>query len=324
MNHTSTWQPSASIANLKQRAAILKTIRDFFATREVMEVETPLMCHTSVTDPFIQSIPALFQAHPSSLEQRFYLQTSPEYAMKRLLAAGSGPIYQLGKAFRQGEIGQVHNPEFTMLEWYRPGFDHHQLMDEMDDLLQLILKTEKAERISYADLFKAYLNINPHNTTVAELKTCADQHQLDIAIETTDVDTWLLLLLTHCIEPHMGKTKPCFLYDFPVTQAALAKIQPGNPPVASRFEVYFKGIELANGFHELQQVAEQRSRFEKNIAERKALQLTDMPIDEFFLAALSHGLPDCAGVALGIDRLVMLATQHDCLQDVISFDFVRV
>lgn len=321
---THTWQPSAPIMNLKQRAAILKTIRDFFDARGVMEVETPLLCHTSVTDPFIQSIPALFQAHPNAEEQRYYLQTSPEYAMKRLLAAGSGPIYQLGKAFRQGEVGQIHNPEFTMLEWYRPGFDHHQLMDEMDELLQLILKTNKAERISYADLFKTYLNIDPHHTSVAELAACAASRQLDVAIDTADIDTWLLLLLTHCIEPHMGKTTPCFLYDFPQSQAALARVQMGNPPVASRFEVYFKGVELANGFHELQQVTEQRARFEKNVIERKAQQLTNMPIDEFFLAALAHGLPDCAGVALGIDRLIMLATQHDCIQDVISFDFVRV
>lgn len=324
MNYSATWHPSASIPNLKQRADILKTIRHFFADRGVMEVETPLMCHTSVTDPFIQSIPALFQTHPGAEEQRYYLQTSPEYAMKRLLAAGSGPIYQLGKAFRQGEIGQIHNPEFTMLEWYRPGFDHHQLMDEMDDLLQLILNTNPAQRISYAELFQHHLQINPHDTSVEELAACAKTHQLDIAAEISDIDTWLMLLLTHCIEPTMGLTEPCFLYDFPVSQAALARVQPGTPPTASRFEVYFKGIELANGFHELQLVDEQRKRFEKNVLERQTQQLTDMPIDEFFLAALAHGLPDCSGVALGIDRLVMLAGQHQNIQEIISFDFLRV
>lgn len=319
-----SWQPSASISNLKQRALILKTIREFFAAHDVMEVETPLMCHTSVTDPFIQSIPALFQAHPTAEEQRYYLQTSPEYAMKRLLAAGSGPIYQISKAFRQGEIGHIHNPEFTMLEWYRPDFDHHQLMDEMDNLLQRILQTPPAERISYANLFQTHLQINPHHTSVDELARCANKLNIDVASNINDIDTWLMLLLSHYIEPEMGKNRPCFLYDFPISQAALAKVQPGNPPVAARFEVYYKGVELANGFYELQSAEEQRKRFEQNVSERKIQQLTDMPIDEYLLAALTHGLPNCSGVALGIDRLIMLAGQHDCIQNVISFDFSRI
>lgn len=316
------WEPSASLAVLRQRANILKMIRDFFAKQNVMEVETPLMCHTSVTDPFIQSIPALFQSQ-SFEESRYYLQTSPEYAMKRLLAAGSGAIFQIGKAFRQGEIGRYHNPEFTMIEWYRPGFDHHQLMNDVDALLQLVLHTPAAERISYADIFMLHLHVNPHFATIDELITCARDKNISIIGDIHDRDTWLQLLMSEYIEPRISLEKPCFIYDFPASQAALARIQPGNPPVASRFEVYFKGIELANGFHELQDANEQRHRFEKNRAARKDLGLHDILIDKFFLAALTHGLPDCSGVALGIDRLIMLATHSKQIADVLSFDFKR-
>jgi lysyl-tRNA synthetase class 2 len=319
----SSWQPSAAITNLRSRAKILQQIRDFFAGRNVLEVETPILCHTSVTDPFIQSIPALFQADLSATEQRCYLQTSPEYAMKRLLAAGSGAIYQISKAFRQGEMGRFHNPEFSMLEWYRPGFDHHQLMNEMDELLQLTLKTKPAIRQSYADLFIDHVGIDPHDCTIEELKIIASQHQLQIGSSITDKDTWLQLLLSEIIEPCLQGVQPFFIYDFPVTQAALARIQPTTPPVASRFEVYVNGVELANGFHELQDTKEQRKRFEKNLLLREQLGLAMLPIDEYLLAALEHGLPDCAGVALGIDRLVMLATQSQTISECISFDFSR-
>jgi lysyl-tRNA synthetase class 2 len=349
-----------------------------------LEVETPLMCHTSVTNPYIESIPVggpladplrLVRAtsdytqithrdtnnysnhapaanhgidncldHASATNRGmdncsadqgpkgrvrgnpispYYLQTSPEYAMKRLLTAHNEPIYQITKAFRQEEIGRYHNPEFTMLEWYRPGFNHHQLMDEMDELLQLVLKCQPAQRISYQDLFLTYLHINPHHATLEELSACATQHHIHVAAEITDCDTWLNLLASHCIDPKLGHDCPCFVYDFPASQAALARIQPGHPPVASRFEVYIKGIELANGFHELQNAAEQRQRFEKNLAERKRQALRLLPIDELFLAALSHGLPDCAGVALGIDRLIMLATHNTHIEKVISFDISR-
>jgi lysyl-tRNA synthetase class 2 len=317
------WRPSATIENLRKRAQVLQAIRDFFHARNIMEVETPVMCHTSVTDPFIQSIPALFQSHPSGSEQRHYLQTSPEYAMKRLLAAGSGAIFQMTKSFRQGEVGRFHNPEFTMLEWYRPGFDHHALMNEMDELLQLILCTPAAERKSYADLFQSFLHIDPHQASLKELSECAQAHDIRIQGDITDGDTWLNLLMTHCIEPKLGNDRPVFVYDFPASQAALARIQPGNPSVASRFEVYFRGIELANGFHELKDVQEQRKRFEKNLQERARLELTPILIDELFLSAIAYGLPDCAGIALGIDRLVMLATNSNSIADVLSFNFDR-
>lgn len=317
------WQPSASIENLRKRAAIIKQIRDFFTARGVMEVETPIMCHTSVTDPFIQSIPALFQAHPEENETRYYLQTSPEYAMKRLLAAESGAIFQITKSFRQGEVGRLHNPEFTMLEWYRPAFDHHQLMDEMDELLQLVLTMPPANRMTYAELFQTHLHINPHLASCDELAACAQANHVSIATDIHDKDTWLNILMSHCIEPHLGQDKPIFVYDFPASQAALARIQNTNPPVASRFEVYVKGMELANGFHELQHAEEQRKRFENNLLARKSLGLNELVIDEYFIAALKHGLPDCAGVALGIDRLIMIAINGSTIADVLSFDFSR-
>lgn len=304
------WQPSAPLKNLQARARIIKQIRDFFDARQVMEVETPLLCYTSVTDPHIHSIQA----------ETHYLQTSPEYAMKRLLAAGSGAIYQITKAFRKDEVGRFHNPEFTMLEWYRPGFDHLQLMNEVDELLQLILKIPPADKKTYRDIFITHLALDPHTASVDELAAVANKH-FTMYEKITDRDTWLQLLMSHCIEPQLGKKQPCFIYDFPASQAALAKIQKTKPPVASRFEAYFKGVELANGFHELQDANEQRKRFAQNRTARKQLSLTDVPLDEFFLAALESGLPDCAGVALGIDRLLMLALQAEHIKEVISFDF---
>lgn len=323
------WRPSAQINALRKRAEILKLIRDFFAARSVLEVETPLLCHTSVTDPFIESIPVTVKINQTYQNRKcdYYLQTSPEYAMKRMLAAGSGAIYQISKAFRQGEQGRYHNPEFTMLEWYRPGFNHHKLMDEMDELLQLLLATSKAERYTYAEIFDTYLRINPHTASSAMLQNLAEVNHIQVKDPIEDRDTWLNLLLSHLIEPHLGKNVPCFVYDFPKTQAALARIQQmqaGDPFVASRFEVYFLGIELANGFHELQDAHEQRKRFEMNLNKRKQLGLNMLPIDEYFLAALEHGLPDCAGVALGVDRLIMLATNTTSIADVLSFSFEYV
>lgn len=322
-NPGTDWRPSAPLPKLQSRARIFQQIRQFFADRKVMEVDTPLLCHTSVTDPFIQSIPGLFQGHPTAAEQRYYLQTSPEYCMKRLLAAGSGDIYQLGKAFRQGEVGRFHNPEFAMLEWYRLGFDHHKLMDEMDELLQTILGTDSAERKSYVAIFKETLDIDPLSASVDELSQLAAQLNINLATAIHDKDTWLQLLMSEYIELQIGKDKPCFIYDFPASQAALARLNPVDARVASRFEVYFRGMELANGFHELQNAQEQRKRFEKNVSDRKSLALYNMPIDEYFLAALEHGLPDCAGVALGVDRLIMLATNSQHIDQVLSFYFPR-
>jgi lysyl-tRNA synthetase class 2 len=316
------WQPTATIATLKKRAKILARIRQFFANRDVLEVETPLLSQTSVTDPYILSIPAFYDELSTTPEKCMFLQTSPEYAMKRLLAAGCGSIYQLCKAFRQGEQGKLHNPEFTMLEWYRINFDHHALMDEMDAFLQEILGTEKADRYSVAEIYLQYLQINPHTASIEELEHCA-KHQNLLIEKNADVNFWLDLLFSHCIEPQLGLHKPVFLYDYPVSQASLAKIRSEDPPVASRFEVYFKGIELANGFHELNDEKEQRNRFIKNNKIRKEKNLTTIPLDENLLSALVSGLPNVSGVALGIDRLMMLAFECESIKEVLSFSFER-
>ena len=317
------WDPSAQIKNLQSRATFIARIRHFFAARAVIEVETPLLSHGTITDPHIQAITALFKLDNDSKGKTVYLQTSPEYAMKRLLAAGMGSIYQICKAFRQGEVGKLHNPEFTVLEWYRPGFDHHDLMDEMDELLQHVLQTKPMMRFSYAEVFEKYLGINPHNATIAELSDCAKKNNIEMAGGLSDRDAWLNLLISHCIEPQLGLDNPVFVYDFPASQAALAKIRHENPSVASRFELYFKGVELANGFHELLDADEQRKRFETDLIYRKEHGLPIVPIDERFIAALEKGLPDCAGVALGIDRLMMLALGCNEIKEILSFNFEK-
>jgi len=328
---THPFEPSAAIAHLKKRAQLLQKTRAFFMERDVLEVETPLMCHTSVTDPAIESIPVLFRDLSKTIDEtkQYYLQTSPEYAMKRLLAAGAGSIYQISKAFRQGEIGRFHNPEFTMLEWYRVGFDHHALMDETCELLQTLLNISHVERISYQNLFERFIGVDPHKVTISELQHCAKELQIDVSgAIALDKAEWLNVLMSHVIEPKLGKDFPCFVYDFPVELSALARIMQGDnsnqPDYAARFEVYYKGIELANGFYELCDADEQRKRFLTNLAVREKMGLSPIPIDEYFLAALQHGVPDCAGVALGFDRLVMLALGLDKIQDVLSFDFKRV
>lgn len=307
-----SWKPTASISTLKRRAKIIDAIRQFFKSRDVLEVETPLLSHASVPDPNIPS----FHLSRTPSSKDLYLQTSPEFAMKRLLAAGSGSIFQINKAFRQGEISKTHNPEFTMLEWYRVGFDHHQLMDEMEELLQLILKTNTpATRLTYQAVFEQHLNINPHEATVNDLKNHAEKNGVSTHSSLTK-DEWLDVLFTHLIQHKLDDLT--FIYHYPTSQAALARIHQG---VAERFEVFAGGYELANGFHELSNAHEQRSRFEADLVKRKQ-QNADAPvIDEHLLSALEHGLPDCAGVALGVDRLIMLTLEFNDIRDVISFDF---
>lgn len=319
------WQPSASFEVLKLRAAILAKIRAFFSARAVLEVDTPLLSHGTITDPYIQAMHSPFTPAGSRENITLYLQTSPEYAMKRLLAAGSGAIYQLCKAFRNGEAGRMHNPEFTILEWYRPDYDHHALMAEMDAFLQHVVQAPPAKKMSYAEIFLYYLDINPHTASTAELQTCANKSEIPVVpgIDNDDRNTWLDLLMSHIIEPHLGVTEPVFIYDYPITQAALARIRQDNPPVAERFEVYINGVELANGFHELADAQEQRVRFTKDLNARKALGYSEVPIDDNLLAALEHGFPNCAGVALGVDRLVMIAAQAKSIAEVLSFPIDR-
>ena len=314
------WQPTAPLTQLKQRAAILATIRHFFAQREVLEVDTPAMSQATVTDIHLHTFQTTFVGPGYADGQPLYLMTSPEFHMKRLLAAGSGAIYQICKSFRNEESGRYHNPEFTMLEWYRPGFDHHALMDEMNDLLQLVLGCEAAERMTYQQAFVDVLGVCPLEGSMAELKEVAAGLGLaDIAEPEQDRDTLLQLLFSVGVEPKIGQQAPAFVFDFPASQAALAQINPQDPRVAERFEVYFKGIELANGFHELSDGDEQLSRFEQDNRKREVMGLAPQPIDMHLVEALRAGFPDCAGVALGVDRLIMLSLGVDHIDQVSAF-----
>ncbi len=307
---------------MRRRAALLARIRAFFAARGVLEVETPQLAACPVPDRYQQSLSCSVEA--PGAPPRMYLQTSPEYAMKRLLAAGSGPIYQLAKAFRDGEAGRLHNPEFTLLEWYRLGFDHHALMDEVGELLSEVLGCDPAEKLSYAAACERWLEVDPHRVGAAELaRLAAARGWVVVGLEDADRDTWLDLLITRYVEPELGRGQPTLLYDYPASQAALARIRPGAPPLASRFEVYLEGVELANGFHELADAAEQRQRFELELERRRQLGLPEVPLDERFLAALEAGLPDCAGVALGIDRLAMLDAGASHLGEVMALPVDR-
>lgn len=319
MQINSSWQPKITLENLQRRSHILQTIRRFFQERNVLEVDTHLLASSTAIDPLIASFAV--SADHNSLQMQGYLQTSPEFAMKRLLAAGSGSIFQICKAFRCEEQGRLHNPEFTMLEWYRLGFTAEQLMAEVDDLLRVVLQTSPAQQLSYAQLFLDHLGIDPHRASIAELKLCAQRQGvlLNNSDAHEDKDFWLSLLLSHCIEPGLGEKQPVFIHSFPASQAALAKITPGDPPLAQRFELYFKGLELANGYQELTDAVQQRQRFNADNQRRKELNLPQIPLDEQLLAALDAGMPECAGVALGVDRLIMLALQVNSIEQVIGF-----
>ncbi|CNI03285.1 lysyl-tRNA synthetase [Yersinia aldovae] len=320
MSETASWQPSAPIANLLKRAAIMAEIRRFFADRGVLEVETPTMSQATVTDVHLVPFETRFVGPGAADGLTLYMMTSPEYHMKRLLAAGSGSIYQLGRSFRNEEAGRHHNPEFTMLEWYRPHYDMYRLMNEVDDLLQQILDCNSAETLSYQQAFLRHLDIDPLSADKAQLREAAAKLDLsNIADTEEDRDTLLQLLFTVGVEPNIGREKPAFVYHFPASQASLAEISTEDHRVAERFEVYFKGIELANGFHELTDADEQMKRFEQDNRIRAKRGLPQNPIDTNLIAALKQGLPDCSGVALGIDRLVMLALGAESLSDVIAF-----
>ncbi|WP_375751651.1 elongation factor P--(R)-beta-lysine ligase [Vibrio sp. HN007] len=321
---TQNWQPNATILQLKKRAELISKIRQFFSGKDVLEVDTPAMSHATVTDIHLHTFKTDFVGPGYADGQNLYLMTSPEFHMKRLLAAGSGSIYQICKSFRNEENGRHHNPEFTMLEWYRVGFNHHDLMEEMDELLQLILGCGKAVKTTYQQAFLSVLEVCPLEAPMDELKEAAYELGLrDIAEKEEDRDTLLQLLFSVGVEPHIGQHAPAFVYDFPASQAALAKINQDDPRVADRFEVYYKGIELANGFHELDDSAEQLARFVEDNQYRNKSGLEMQPIDYNLIDALKAGLPACAGVALGIDRLIMLALDCDHIDQVTAFSFPR-
>jgi lysyl-tRNA synthetase class 2 len=314
------WRPAATLETLQARAQLLRHTRNFFSARSVLEVETPLLCTSGITDPAIEPLKV---ESGRSIGGVRYLQTSPEYAMKRLLANGSGPIFQVSKAFRDGEAGSRHNPEFTLLEWYRPGFDHHQLMREVAELVLSYLGPQPGEYHAYRDLFRQELSIDPCIVGEAELESIA-RSELDVGDLSGDCDLWLDLLMSHVIEPRLADRGLCFVYDYPQSQAALARVsEVAGLPVGHRFELYVNGMELANGYWELCDVAEQRRRFIADNQRRIAAGLNEQPLDEQLLAALAAGLPDCAGVAVGLDRLLMLGSGCRDIRQVLAFDWSR-
>lgn len=306
------------MATLRRRAELLSQLRNWFAKREVVEVETPLLGATTSTDPNLKSVHATLDGAGCPQGGRRFLQTSPEHHMKRLLAAGSGRIYQLCKVFRDGEQGRLHNPEFTMLEWYEPGIDHHLLMRALEEMLVDIVACAPARRMSYQGLFEEYAGFDPLRVNDARLHDYATSLG---ARSELDRSACLDLILSAAIQPQLSGL--LFVYDFPAEQAALARIRPDDPPVAERFEVFVEGIELANGYHELTDATEQRRRFAADNAKRSELGLPELPVDESLLAALEAGLPECAGVAIGVDRLVMLAVGVRDIRGVLTFPFSR-
>jgi elongation factor P--(R)-beta-lysine ligase len=296
---------------------MLAAARDFFARRGVLEVETPVLSAAAVSDPQIDSLTTQVAGLGTH-----HLGTSPEYAMKRLLAAGSGDIYQICKVFRDAERGRWHNPEFTLIEWYRQGFDDAALMSEVETLIGCLLAPhralEPAERLSYAVALERHAGVDVHRASDEDLSAAARRHGIVCRAEL-DRDAKLDLLMGLLVGPRLGAERPCFVCDYPASQASLARLKPGTPPVAARFELYLGGVELANGFHELADGGEQRARFERDLALRRARGRPTAPLDENLLAALSAGMPDCAGVAVGFDRLVAVALGAPRLADAMAF-----
>lgn len=313
MTLNTQWRPTATINNLQERAHLLDKVRQFFKQRSVMEVDTPLLAQAGNPAPYISQLTTQLN------QQTYYLQTSPEFAMKRLLAAGSGPIYQLNKVFRDGEIGRYHQPEFTMLEWYQPGYTQANMQQEIVQLLQLVLPVQAYTSMSYEQLFQTYCGLHPLNSSTAELQQYACYHGWASYDLELDHDGWLQLIMSQAIEPHLGRDKPYFVTDYPASQAALARLNPQDSRWAQRFELYYQGVELANGFVELTDANTQRARFENEQKQRQQQGLPYIPLDEKFLASLQEGMPDCVGVALGFDRMLMLAAQVEHIEEVLPF-----
>lgn len=314
---TSFWQPTSSLDILRLRARLYHDIRHFFMARQVLEVETPMLSSMGNPDPMIDPF---YTEYHGPQPRRLFLHTSPELAMKRLLVAGSGSIYQITKAFRDGEVGRWHNPEFTLLEWYRLGFNQEELIGEVDELLQTLLHCPSAEQIDYCDLFEQYTGLHPLESPLPVLQHYAAQLN---PLEEYDRDTCLQLIMSAHIEPALGQQRPVVVKAFPATQAALACRCQENDELSERFEFYVKGMELANGFYELRDPIEQRQRFEEDVSKRYRLDKLFIPLDERFLEALKVGLPLCSGVALGVDRLLMIMTNASHIREVMAFPIDR-
>jgi lysyl-tRNA synthetase class 2 len=309
---------------LQLRASVYRLVRSFFAERGVLEVETPILSEAGNTEPNIEGFSTRFSGHSDAGSRERWLRTSPEYPLKRLLAAGVGDCYELGRVFRNGEAGQRHNPEFTMLEWYRVGWDHRRLIDEAAGLVQAALASvgRRADMLqsTYRELFLRELGVDPFTAPLDALQ--APLHGIRIDADGLTRDDWLDLLITHSLQPAFPRDRITVVRDFPPTQAALARIRADDPPVAERFELYLGPHELANGYHELTDAAEQLARFEQDNARRRVRGQQEIPLDERLLAALP-AMPPCAGVALGIERLLMCLAGTDDIRDVLAFPFAQ-
>lgn len=319
------WQPAASLAVLRERAGMLARVRAWFAHEGLLEVQTPVLSHAAVSDPALESIRVQPAGGPP-----LFLHTSPEYAMKRLLAAGVGDCWQVGPVFRDGESGRLHNPEFTMIEWYRTGFDVSELQHDVDRLLRAALaglrELAPARCLSYREALLATCGLDWRTADGAAIAAVLAAHGITPGgAADWDRDTWLDLLMGAVVGPRLGHDAPTFVRDYPASQAALARLRDDGDgwPVGERFELYVDGIELANGFHELCDPLEQRQRFERDLQQRQQRGAPLPPLDERLLAALAAGLPDCAGVALGFDRLVMVALRLPALADALAFPLDR-
>ncbi|MGQ8364960.1 elongation factor P--(R)-beta-lysine ligase [Glaciecola sp. 1036] len=320
------WYPSSDIEMLHTRAAFLSNIREFFKQREVLEVDVPALSRGTVTDVFLEALETQHQLPGSQESTLLYLQTSPEFYMKRLLAAGSGDIFYLGKSYRNDEVGRHHSPEFTMLEWYRCGFSMQQLIDEISALVNVLLGIS-SEQITYQQVFQNLLGFNPLSVSLEDMLIMAERYDLLeyaelLKTESSDsqyfIDSLLQVLFNRHIEPKIGQDKPVIVTHFPASQASLAKLS-GDKHTALRFEMYFKQLELANGFEELTDSKEQAIRFKQDNKQRKKLNKQIKPIDHAFLSALESGLPECSGVAIGVDRLLMLKTGKPHIRQVLPF-----
>lgn len=322
-----TFLPAASWPVLRRRAELLAGVRAFFAARGFLEVETPLLSHDIVVDRHLDPFATVLapDARRPDEGERLWLQTSPEAAMKRLLAAGGTALYQVTRSFRNGERGPLHNPEFTILEWYAAGQTYDEAMRFTSELCDELLACGPAERLSYAKAFGRWAGIDPHAADAEELQAAARRHGIAApdSLSSDDRDGWLNLLLVERIEPRLAEfSPPVILHDFPASQAALAQVS-GDPPVAERFELYYRGLELANGYHELLDAAVLGQRFRRANAERLQDGKPALPEENRLLAAMTHGLPDCCGVALGFDRLVMAAVGAKTIDEVLAFPIER-
>ncbi len=321
------FKPTASIEMLSRRSKLTLAIHQFFSSRDFIHVETPLLSHDTVVDRYI---------HPVSLQESaltgreadqkpLWLQTSPEFCMKRLLASGATAIYQIAKAFRQGESGGRHNPEFTMLEWYRVGDDMQAGMELLSDFASGILNRPKSELLSYCDAFQKFADVDPFTGTVELFCEALQKHGVSVSqfAGETGRDFWLNLILTHLVEPKLGFDAPVIIYDWPSSQAALAIVRDGNPPVAERFELYVDGVELGNGYHELLDAEELARRNNENNTLRRSDGSDPLPEESRLLDAMHAGMPGCSGVAVGVDRLLMVLQGCQNIEQVIAFPLDR-